>query len=480
MPAKPHTPKQLTLIIDQGSHASRVAVFNEAGEVIYQQSQSVSTMQTAPFSYEQAPTEILQSITSLLKQIPKTLYQAIGQSGLCTQRSSIVAWNTENGQAITPLLSWRDTRNQRLIDELEADALNIQKISGLPLSAHYSASKIRWLLDEHPQTKQARKSARLCISPLASYLLFHLLLEKSPMIDHSNAQRSQLFDIHRLNWSSELLKLFDISAELLPECYPTQHHYGRLRFNNIPLTCVCGDQNAAYHAFPELKSNTALVNLGSGGFVLSPSPERSKHHLQLLQTLSRSNEQGPSFVTEGTVNGAGTALSWAQKLDPCRDLFSQLPEWLKKTNQPPIFINSISGLGSPWWCDAGEPAFTEQNTHLQSARYVAIIESILFLVMRNLEQLTDSPETLYISGGLAKLDGLCQRLADLTQARVTRFNETETTARGCAWLSHMEPNSLTTWQALHVEQSFIPSSNPPIILRYQQFVGELSKRCISN
>lgn len=472
---------QLTLVIDQGSHASRIALFANNGGLIYLQSKTIQTHSPDDTIYEQDPLDVLDSINTLLKQIPNDLQKNISLSGLCTQRSSLVAWNTKNGQALCPVISWRDTRNKALTNQLSPFSNKIREISGLPLNAHYCASKIRWLLDNNAEVEQARAENRLCIAPLASYLLFHLLREKPKIIDHSNAQRSQLFDIHNLSWSSELLSLFKIDKNILPKCAPTTHEFGHLKFNNVPLHCVCGDQNAALHAFPNLDNNTALINLGTGGFILSPLNEQKNPHATLLKTLTRSHKQQAYFITEGTVNGAGAALNWAQTVDPCDALFTRLPDWLNEAKQPPVFLNSIAGLGSPWWCDAGDAVFIGNNTHLQSARYVAIIESILFLVLKNLEQLTHSPTTLFISGGLSTLDNLCQKLADLTQANVIRFNETETSARGCAWLAkQIEAENASLWESFQIDKKFIPAENQPIMQRYRQFVGELNKRCIKN
>jgi len=489
--------KNLILVIDQGSHASRVALFSETGEPIYLKTLDISTHSTSAKqpAFEQDAQEILQSILTLLGNIPGDLSEKIKCAGLCTQRSTIVAWHKISGKALSPAISWRDTRSQPLIKKLSTQAEKIRKISGLPLSAHYSAGKINWLLHNNPQVKLAALDRHLCIAPLASYLLFHLLNETPCIIDHSNAQRSQLFDTHHLNWSSELLQLFEIESSILPACVPVMYHYGHLQLKQIPLTCVVGDQNAALYAYPPLTQNNALVNIGTGAFVLSPTPERTDENLKLLHTLSSSNEKQAHFVSEGTVNGAGTALSWALESDPVSivsehsvskgDIYTQLPNWLKEIKSPPIFINTIAGLGSPWWSDAGEPEFIGEGKHLQAHRYVAIIESIIFLTVKNIEQLSIKPNTLFVSGGLSQLDGLCQKLADLSQITVQRFNTTETTARGCAWLANqMLNNKKTSWRALQVSQQFQPTDIQEeaieIQKRYQQFVGELYRRCTSD
>ncbi|MCW8934681.1 MAG: FGGY family carbohydrate kinase [Gammaproteobacteria bacterium] len=483
----PESKPNLTLVIDQGSHASRLALFTETGEINYLKSCSISTSNPEELFYEQDANEILKSLETLLNDIPNELIQTIKNAGLCTQRSSIVAWNKTTGKPLSPVISWRDTRSQPLINQLSDSAPIIRQTTGLPLSAHYSAGKIRWLLDNNSTVKRANKKGELCISPLASYLIFHLLKNKSCVIDHSNAQRCQLFDIHKLDWSDNLLQLFQIEKDILPNCTPVIHHYGVIKNSDIQLTAVCGDQNGLLYAYPSLAKNSALINIGTGAFILSNTKERQSDNPRLLHTLTSSQDDTAAFVTEGTVNGAGAALSWAQNKEPCDELYTKLPIWLKQIKSPPVFINSVVRLGSPWWCNAGKPEFlphkTPANTpYTQGERYTAIIESIVFLIFKNILQLDAPPDTLFVSGGLSQLDALCQKLADLSNAKVLRFTESEATARGCARLANqaLEKNNLK-WKALEVSQEFISlnktGQQTTLSDRYQQFVGELNKRC---
>lgn len=476
----------LTLVLDQGSHASRMAIFSPQGELLQLESIEVSTQQPQSNHFEQNADELIRSLQTLLQQLDPDLIPAIESCSLCTQRSTVVAWHKQTGEALSPAISWRDLRAQPLISSLEAHATDCQQITGLPLSAHYSAGKIHWLLHNNPEVKQAHNEQQLCIAPLSSFLLFHLLDKRPFVIDHSNAQRSQLFDIQSLDWSETMLARFNINRQLLPQCRPMIHHYGRLRKSGIPLTAVCGDQNAVIHAYPELENNSTLVNIGTGAFVLSRNTENKStkgHAGKLLRSIVFSRDNYAEFVTEGTVNGAGAALAHALENDPCNDIFNQLPRWLNEITEPPIYINTIAGLGSPWWCSGGDSQYINDNTSQQPYRYVAIIESIVFLIFKNLEQL-ESPaqkqdsEIVFISGGLSRLDGLCQKLADLSQLRIMRFVDTQASARGCALLARkLTKNRSSGWTSLNVSHIFEPANNIQLHDRYHQFVGELHKRC---
>lgn len=475
--------KDLTLVIDQGSHASRIALFSETGELIQLEIANISTQSTKAGMFEQDAEEILLSINTLLGKLEAKQVRRIKNCSLCTQRSTVVAWHKQTGKPLSPAISWRDLRNRTFLETLEYAKKDIQQITGLVLSAHYSASKMHWLINQNKKVKQAINEQQLCIAPLASFLIFHLLKNRPYTLDHCNAQRSQLFDIQTLDWSENLLTLFGVNRDFLPECLPVIHHFGELIDLNIPMTSVCGDQNAALHAYPEMQKDTALINIGTGAFVLSQSQEREKLS-RLLRSISSSKAAQASYVTEGTVNGAGAAIdavatdTTSINSTSIEEIFKQLPRWLSENKHPPLYINTVSGLGSPWWCDGGKPGFISSGEMTLSDRYTAIIESIIFLIFRNIQQLKTPPSTLYISGGLSQLNGLCQKLANLSQSQVFRFSQTETTARGSAWLANQIDGSNTRqWHPLTINQKFIPLDNNEISHRYQQFVGELKKRC---
>ncbi|VAW62497.1 Glycerol kinase [hydrothermal vent metagenome] len=478
-------PSNLTLVLDQGSHASRAALFSAEGSLLQLETVNVSTHNPEKAHFEQDAHEILDSLQTLLTQIDRSYARNIKFCGLCTQRSTVVAWHKQTGQALSPAISWRDLRASKLMQQLKPEFPDIERITGLPFSAHYSASKINWLLNNNAGVKQAAKEHQLCIAPLSSFLLFHLLKERPFVIDHSNAQRSLLFDIEKRCWSEELLQLFEISRLYLPECKPIVHLYGHLKELNIPLTAACGDQNAVLHAYPQTPDNNTLVNIGTGAFILSNALEQRAHaeKARLLRSIVNSRNDRVRLVTEGTVNGAGAALTHILESAPCENLFEQLPRWLNDITSPPIFINTVSGLGSPWWCDAGPAEFISGDTHSLEEGYVAIIESIVFLIDANLQRLQrfsqgSSPEVLFLSGGLSRLDALCQKLADLCGLNILRFEDAEASARGCAWLARqLQGSNNQQWKVLEASHKFRPSENPLLMRRYQQFIAELYRRC---
>ncbi|MDH5767201.1 MAG: FGGY family carbohydrate kinase, partial [Gammaproteobacteria bacterium] len=415
-----------TLVIDQGTHASRAIIFSSTGKLITSSEKTIQLNRINRHCIEQDADEILQSVISTVKDVlPKTSVK-IQSCAIATQRSTMLAWHKETLHSLHPALSWQDRRSEDDLLQFKNHEPLIRNITGLPLSAHYGAGKFRYLLKQlHTQQDS------ILLGPLVTYLLTHLTREHLHRVDHSNAHRTLLFDLHSLNWSDELLELFQVNKHYLPDCKPTRYDYGELMDTGIPIRSVSGDQNAALFSQGVIPDDTAIVNLGTGAFILSPTTTLESE-TGLLQGIARSNQQA-DYLLEGTVNGAGAAISWAQQHWPVTQLYTQLDNWLQNIDHLPVFINTIGGLGSPWWISGVDPYFINDDDHtLIEQRYVAIIESIIFLIMKNLERLAGHTtiKTLRVSGGLSQLDGLCQKLANLSGCQVERLDDPEATARG--------------------------------------------------
>lgn len=463
-------PGPLTLAIDQGTHASRALVFDASGEVIAQAQCPVTLQRQGADRVEQDASEILASVNGVTEEVLASEVmrgKVVTSAGLATQRSSVVAWDRHSGEPLSPVLSWQDRRGAHWLAQFEPHASLIKGRTGLPLSPHYGASKLRWLLDHVPAVQQARQQQRLAFGPLASFLLFHLLREQPLVVDHANAARTQLWNLDSCEWDPWLLQLFGIEAGTLPTCRPIEHCYGTLAGTDIPLTAVNGDQNAAVYGLGQPPTTTAIVNLGTGAFVLVPSGTERIAHPALLNGLVRSGDSGSEYTLEGTVNGAGAALSWAQDHWRIADVTDHLEEWLKRPGEPPLFINTIGGLGSPWWRAGPAAALVGNGAPWQ--QIVAVAESILFLVQANLDAIREAGlllTSLRVSGGLASSDALCQRLADLSGCTVLRPTDTEATARGVAWLAAGRPPDWSDSQPGH---TFTARLRPDLTARYRRF-----------
>ena len=463
---------ELTLVIDQGTHSTRALAFDAAGHVVASAQQPIALHRISADRIEQDPHEIATSMQSVVATIladDEVRDRGVARAGMATQRSSIVAWDVKTGTALAPLLSWQDRRAAELLSQFTNQEQKVKEHTGLPLSPHYGASKLRWLLDNVPQVQRAQR-----FGPLASFLLFHLLQDRPLLVDHANASRTLLWHIDSRDWDPMLLALFGVPAELLPACRPIEDEYGMLKESRIPLTAVNGDQNAAVYSLGLPAPGTAIVNLGTGAFVLVPTGAVRVRHPRLLSGLASSDLFFGDYTIEGTVYGAGAAIQWAADSWQIADISAKLPDWLAQAHDPPIFLNSIGGLGSPFWQPGPAPEIIGDGEMWQ--KVVAVAESILFMLQINLETMASAGlniEQIRISGGLANLDGLCQRLADLTGMAVYRAVETEAIARGAAWLA---AGRSSYWPEAEKGKQFDPEPNTPLGERYLRFRVELDGR----
>ena len=482
------------LAIDQGTHASRACLFDEAGELVCVHTKKIKIRRISSSNIEQDANEILDSVNEVVTNLlhEAGTQQTIVACGFAIQRSSVLAWKND-GTVISPVLSWQDTRGKQQLVDLDEHKTEIQQLSGLPLSAHYGASKLHYLLDKTKSQLTTLDTLRL--SPLISYLLFHILEGHPYIVDHTNAQRTQLFDLAKLRWSPRLTDLFNIPMQVLPDCVPVLKNpdtpHGKLAGTEIPVNAISGDQNAAIFGAGLLKPETALVNFGTGAFVLRLLTHYRASEKQ-LSGIACSDHNTVVYVREATINGAASALTWLEKRHLVSDVLKQLPAWLNEIGlneikQPPLFINTVGGLGSPWWLSNIEAKFivsefiesysplnkvkadlTATNLATQA---VAIIESIVFMVCINLEimQCEQTLSSLRLSGGLSQLDGLCQRLANLSGLRIERMKLPEATARGVAWLAAGKPDG---WSNIELDV-FEPAIMPALSKRYAMFRAAL-------
>lgn len=476
--------EKLILALDVGTLSVRASAYDFAGNALAFADKSIALNQLSSSKIEQDPLEIKTAVHQVMQQMladPIVQQRGIACAGLASQRSSIVAWNRETGEPLTPVLSWQDRRAAEYLVPLASKGAAIKKKSGLFLSPHYGASKLRWMLDKCPELKRPLQNKELIFGPLAAYVIADLVEGQPSIVDHVNASRTQLMDLQKHQWSSELLQEFGITRELLPDCQPTQSYFGNIRGTEIPLTAVNGDQNAAIHGPGKLDDGTLIVNVGTGAFVLLSTGVQLMHHPSLLASIANSSEAHVTYLLEGTVNGAGAAIKWASDQWGGLDLTANLERWLSEVKTPPVFINTIGGLGSPFWRSEQNPYFlaggSDESTLEEKA--VAIVESILFLIAINLEAMSNTGQSvkrIRITGGLSALDGLCQRLANLTQRVVLRPEVKQATSQGIAWLA---ANLTQGWNDLrdgaHVDY-FLPKDGRSLKTRYRQFCSELGWR----
>jgi glycerol kinase len=304
----------LILAIDQGTHSTRAIAFNLQGRAVARAQRPVGLQRLSHTAVEQSPDEILRSMQAVVAEAlagPAVAGRQVQAAGLATQRSSVLAWERTTGTALSPVLSWQDTRTADMMERLVPHAAAIIQATGLRLSPHYGGGKLQWLLEQHAKVAAAQAAGTLTLGPLASYLLHHLTDSHCEQVDHANASRTLLWNLETRDWDAQLLELFAIPHETLPVCRPICAAYGNTVNGDIPVTAVNGDQTAAIYAQGHPPAGTVMVNIGTGAFALLPVQDPHSRPAGLLAGISWSTEQTASHYVEGTVNGAGAALQWA-------------------------------------------------------------------------------------------------------------------------------------------------------------------------
>ena len=484
------------LVVDQGSHASKAIVYAGDGRPAAEAEVPVATAHPAPGWAEHDAESLLASVDAAIRQVCAGLTRNLrpAVAGLATQRSTLVCWHAGTGQPLSPAISWQDRRNAGWLEDLELDPEQVREITGLVPTPHYGASKFRWCLDHLPDVAAARRDGQLRMGPLSSFLTARLAnvpgpgrgagSVDAPVVDPANASRTLLWDVGRRDWSDSLLARFGLTRELLPRCVASRYDHGTLATPDgpVPLAVCTGDQPATLFASGRPDPDAIYVNLGTGAFLQrlagsEPTPGG------MLRSVCWQDGERVMQVHEGTVNGAGAALSWLARREATREqaLFDGAPAWLAREKDPPLFVNGVGGLGAPFWIPDCRVGF--DRTASLPARTVAIIESIVFLLQANIDALGTAgtpPARIVVSGGLARLDGLCQRLADLSGLRVERLGDVEATALGVAWLLRHDPGSpggsLDATPRAEPATRFEPGANPGLAARYRKWRTLLSDR----
>lgn len=431
MSVRMNTPRSGWLALDQGGHASRAFLFDENGRIVGDAEVAITTRSPAGDRVEHDAIELVSSIDGAARRVlaERPDVRPIA-AGLATQRSSIVCWNRRTLEPLSPVLSWQDRRNAAWLETLQPDAQAIRDITGLPLSPHYGASKMRWCLDELSAVRDAAQSGELVMGPLATFIASRLV-GRTVAADPANASRTLLYDVRRGAWSKDMLARFELHESWLPECGSTSASLGRVADLHVDLSVVTGDQSAVPYAWGAPDRETLFVNLGTGGFLQRYAGTEPPDAGALLASVLGGADGTLAYSLEGTLNGAGSAVDaflMQERLDAdvTWTLFERSPT---PRADDPVFVNAVGGLGSPWWRSHAQTSFVGEGA--ADARFRAVVESIAFLIRANAEQMRGTPiERVVLSGGLARSDGVAQMCADVLGVTVLRPSLSEATVHG--------------------------------------------------
>lgn len=453
-------PSATWLALDQGGQASRAILFDSEGRELAAGRVPVATTRIGDDRVEHDPEEILASLLSAAAHALAGRGDAPWPraAGLATQRSSIVCWRRGSGDALSPVLSWQDRRAAAALLPLRAREDEVRRLSGLPLSAHYGATKIRWCVEHLPAVRAAAGQDELVVGPLATFLAGRLI-GRVAATDPANASRTQLWDAARGEWSPALLALFGVAGEWLPEPGWSMLDVPMAgnSLSGTTLSVVTGDQSAVPFAWGPPREDTLYLNLGTGAFLQRTTGTRRPDSGALLGSVLYGDARRTLYSLEGTVNGAASALEWLAAGERL-DLDAEWRRWeaadrALRATPDLLFLNGVAGLGSPYWRSDFAPRFVGAGD--SSARFAALVASIAYLVRENFDALRCSGPIarMIVTGGLARSDGLMQLIADLCGIFLLRPAQSEATARGVFGLLTQARASISPTAAM---QTFEP------------------------
>ena len=474
------------LALDQGTSSSRSIVFDEHGRIRAMAQREFRQHYPRPGWVEHDPMEIWSSqLETAREALQRAGLQAgdIRSIGITNQRETTLVWERRSGRPIHPAIVWQDRRAEPLCAQLREAGHGdwVRERTGLVIDAYFSATKIRWLLDQVPGARAATERGELAFGTVDSWLLWQLTGGRVHATDVSNAARTLLLDVRTQRWDAELLALFDIPASLLPEVCPSSHVFGEtlpeLLGASVSVGGMAGDQQSALFGQACLSPGQAKNTYGTGCFMLMHAGERfraSENGLVTTSACRTGGAQTPEFALEGSVFIGGAVVQWLR--DGLRAIESSHEVQALAASVPDaggvLMVPAFTGLGAPYWDADARGAIvglTRGTTMAHIAR--AALESIAFQSAALLQAMSrdavaaggEPVSELRVDGGACVNDLLMQFQADLLGIPVLRPKVIETTALGAAFLAGLsagvwrDPAELAAlWQAERVFHPTLP------------------------
>ncbi|MEK6593540.1 MAG: glycerol kinase GlpK [Pseudomonadota bacterium] len=440
------------LALDQGTTSSRAIVFDHAGSVRAMAQREFSQIYPQPGWVEHNPDEIWASQVAVAAEaIARAGINAadIAAIGITNQRETTVVWDRGSGQPIHNAIVWQDRRTAAYCDQLRAEghAGMIAMRTGLIPDAYFSGTKLKWILDKVSGARDLARQGRLAFGTVDSWLIWKLTGGAVHATDPSNASRTLLYDINEDDWSGELLRLFDVPREMLPQVSPSSgiiaETAGNLFAARIPIAGVAGDQQAALFGQRCVAPGMVKNTYGTGCFMLMHAgnhPIRSRN--QLLTTAACRTGAAQEYALEGSVFIAGAVVQWLRDGLGIIKTSAQIEPLAASVadNGGVYLVPAFTGLGSPHWDQYARGAMFGL-TRGASAGHIAraALESIAYQtadVLRAMQSDAGIPlAELRVDGGAARNDMLMQFQADMLGVAVVRPRVQETTALGAAYLA---------------------------------------------
>lgn len=441
------------MAIDAGTTSNRAIIFNKKGEILSLAQKEFTQYFPKPSLVEHDPTEIWSTQLGVCSEaIAKLGIEAkdIEAIGITNQRETTIVWEKETGKPVYNAIVRQCRRTADMADKLVKDGYRemIQDKTGLIVDAYFSATKIRWILDNIENGQQRAENGELLFGTVDTWLIYNLTRGKVHVTDYTNASRTMLYNIKELKWDDEILEILNIPKCMLPNVKPSSYHYGNTYAGyfggEIPITGIAGDQQAALFGQTCFNPGDAKNTYGTGAFLLmntGSDPVKSKNGL--VTTIAWGLEEGKvSYALEGSIFVAGSAIQWLR--DELRIVDSSADSEYMATRVDDTngcyVVPAFTGLGAPYWDQYARGTIVGITRGTSKYHIIrATLESLAYLTNDVLQVMViDSGRKLAelkVDGGASANNFLMQFQADMIQTKVERPQTLETTALGAAYLA---------------------------------------------
>lgn len=466
------------LALDQGTSSSRALLFDHQGNVVAKAYKPVRQIYPQPGWVEHHPQELWAGQAGVASEVIASAgidYHAIAAIGISNQRETTVVWDRHTGVPVYHAIVWQDRRTAPYCDALTAQGHGpmVRRKTGLLIDAYFSASKIKWILDNVPHARARAQAGDLVFGTIDSWLVWNLTQGQVHVTDVTNASRTMLFDIHQLAWDDALLALFTIPRSMLPTVQSSSQLYGTTQGTQlgagIPIAGIAGDQQAALFGQQCTRPGMVKNTYGTGCFMMmnTGTTPIASHH-QLLTTVAWKINDDVHYALEGSIFIGGAVVQWLRDglgILPSSSAIDLLARQVRDSDGL-YMVPAFAGLGAPYWEHHARGALFGATLGTSAAHVArAALDSIAYQTMDVLKAMEADAgmavQQLRVDGGATVNNLLMQFQSDILGVEVIRPRITETSALGAAYLAGLAVgywNSLDDLQGQwQIEQRFAPA-----------------------
>ena len=430
------------LTIDQGTTSSRSIIFDNNGNIEQVAQEEYPLIFPNDGWVEIDPDDLYKSVTNTLNQLD---LQNVTYGGITNQRETTIIWDKTTLKPVYNAIVWQDRRTSAYCSEIATknNQSLVKEKTGLLIDSYFSATKIKWILDNVDGVRARAEAGELCFGTVDTYLMYRLSEGEIFKTDITNASRTMLFNINTLNWDEDLLNLFNIPSSLLPEVVHSDVNFGVLKnLENISIHAVLGDQQAALFGQGCLAKGQLKSTYGTGCFVMANVGNTPIHSDDgLLTTIGFSLNGEIYYAIEGSIYASGTTVQWLRDNLQFFET-SDLSEPYLRTNGDAnnvLFVPAFTGLGAPYWNSDVRASFHGITRDTSRSDLInAAFNSITYQTKDIIDCLVRSGievESLNVDGGMVANKTFVQQIANLLNTEVSVPENSESTARGVAVLA---------------------------------------------